>query len=225
MLEIKHKEVPRKLANRKEKGIPENPSNSWNSFNGKDELKVALTHLTFGLCAYCENRLDTNLGSHIEHILSKSLNPELTFEYTNLMLSCIQDGKVEDDTDTNPVSCGHSPLKKENNYNEELFIKPTELNVEKYFSFEVNGKIIPKAGLNSVETQKVEHTLDVLNLNCNRLTRQRHKIIVEGYEIISELKSDEEINNLISLETDKVNGKYLFSFINLRRQHFERWLK
>ena len=222
MLEIKHKEVPRKLAKRKVKGIPKNPTNSWNSFKGKDELKVALTHISSGLCAYCENRLDTNLGSHIEHILSKSLNPELTFEYTNLMLSCIQDGKVEDNMDTNSVSCGHSPLKRKNDYNEELFIKPTELNVEKYFSFEVNGKIIAKAGLNSVETQRVEHTVNVLNLNCNRLKRQRHKIIIEGYKIISELKSDEKINNFISLETDKVNGKYLFPFVNLRRQHFER---
>ncbi len=157
----------------------------------------------------------------IEHILSKSLNPELTFEYTNLMLSCIKDGRVEDSTDTNPVSCGHSPLKKINAYDEELFIKPTELNVKKYFSFEVNGKVIAKVGLNDLETQRVEHTINVLNLNCNRLVRQRYDIIIEGYEIITDLNLDEEINNFLSLEIEKVNGKYLFPFVNLRKQHFE----
>jgi len=180
MIQIIHQESPRKLASRKTKGIPENPRNAWNNFKGKEELRKALTSLSFGLCAYCENRLDTN-----------------------------------------PVSCGHSPLKKENAYDEELFIQPTELNVEKYFSFEVNGKLIPTAGLSTFDTQRVEHAVEVLNLNCNRLVRQRHNIIIEGYEIISSLKSDDEINDFISLETDKVRGKYLFPFVNLRKQHFE----
>jgi len=221
MLYIKHQQPPRKLANRKLKGTPENPRNAWDNFKGKGELKLALNQLSSGLCAYCENSLDTQLGMHIEHILSKSSNPELTFEYSNLMLSCIQDGKVEEDGDLTPVSCGHSALKKKNNYKKALFIKPTELKIEKYFSFEVNGKVIAKAGLNSLNTQRAEHTINVLNLNCNRLVRQRHYIIIEGYKIINSLQTKESINDFVSLETEVANGKYIFSFINLRKQHFK----
>ncbi len=69
-----------------------------------------------GLCAYCEIRLENELGYHIKHIESKSLNPQLTFEYTNLILSCIKDGAISDNTDSNPVSCGHATLKDRNEY-------------------------------------------------------------------------------------------------------------
>lgn len=94
MIELLHGDIPRLLDKRKnnpsDNGIPQNPQNAWGSFSseGKKEIHNSLTPSQNGLCVYCEQTLD-KYGFHIEHILSKTLNPQLTFEYTNLALSCI----------------------------------------------------------------------------------------------------------------------------------------
>jgi uncharacterized protein (TIGR02646 family) len=214
MIYVKHHTTaPRKLANRFSQGIPANPQVSWDNFKGKNELKENLTAIQNGLCAYCEIRLDTSIGNHLEHIDSKSLNPHKTFEYKNIVCSCIKDS-LSDNEDTNPISCGHAKKSKS------IDIKPTDVECEKYFSFDLFGRVIPNEKLTTLEQQKAQNTIDILNLNCKRLKRQRETILEEGYEIIKELWSDAEaLNHFLDLELNTVNNKY-FSFINLRREHF-----
>jgi len=219
-----HSSPPRTLENRQKQDTPQNPSKSWSNFNGRKELRSHLMSIQKGLCAYCEIRLENELGYHIEHIESKSLNPQLTFKYTNLILSCIKDGAISDNTDSNPVSCGHATLKNRNEYDTELFIKPTELDCESYFSYDLFGNIIPNANLTQAQKQRTEHTIEVLNLNCKRLKRERAAILEEGYQIIRELEDDvEALNNFLDLELSLINDKY-FSFINLRREHFSEYI-
>lgn len=135
-----HTTAPRKLASRFSQPIPTNPRQSWQGFDGKQELKDNLLFIQNGLCAYCEIRLDTNIGSHLEHIESKTQN-----------------------------------------------------------------------------------TIDVLNLNCKRLKRQREAVLEEGFEIINELLDNSEaLNYFLDLELNSVNNNY-FSFINLRREHFKQF--
>ena len=207
--------------------IPENPRNAWNSFNGNSDVIEALFHRQKSLCAYCEIKLelaaDKGIGRHIEHILSKSLHPELTFEYSNILLSCFLTGfEIASNTavDSSPISCGHANQKKANNWNESLFIKPTDNNCERYFSFELEGDVIPHPELNNEESQRAQYTIDLLNLNCLRLKRLREEVITEGYNIFSELQDNTEaLQYFLELEVSEVNGK-LSEFINLRRQHF-----
>ncbi len=226
MLHLQHdREPPRQVERRRLIDAPNgplNPKNSWNSFGGKAELKDNLTLKQSGLCAYCEIRLDSGLGQHVEHIWAKATghHPELTFEYTNLMLSCSKEGNIED-VDPLPVSCGHATLKAANLYDEALFIKPTEVDCERFFSYNLYGKVIPSHLLNGADTLRAEHTIEVLNLNCRRLSRQREAVIEEGYSILTELSSDAEAKRyFLDLELNPVNGK-LFSFINLRLEHFD----
>ena len=222
---LKHDTTPpRKLEARRLVDAPDgplHPKNSWNAFNGKAELRENLTRKQSGLCAYCEIRLDSGLGQHVEHIWAKATthHPELTFEYTNLMLSCSKDGNIED-VDLFPVSCGHSKLKSKNLYDESLFIKPTEVDCERFFSYDLYGKVLPNPLLGAPDKLRAEHTIDVLNLNCRRLSRQREAIIEEGYSILTELALDPvATHHFLDLELNPVNGKF-FSFINLRREHF-----
>jgi uncharacterized protein (TIGR02646 family) len=52
------------------------------------QIKEAIVAETFGKCAYCESKvLHVDFG-HIEHIVPKSLKPELTFNWDNLTLAC-----------------------------------------------------------------------------------------------------------------------------------------
>ena len=211
-----HATAPRKLANRFSQQVPTNPKQSWHSFDGKEELKDNLLSIQNGLCAYCEIRLDNNIGSHLEHIDSKSQNPEKTFEYKNIVCSCIKDS-LADSEDTNPISCGH--FKK----NRQIDIKPTDEDCERYFSFDLFGMVLPNKFLTTEEKTKAQNTIDTLNLNCKRLKRQREAVLEEGYKIIKELiQGNQDLNYFLDLELNSVNNHY-FSFINLRREHFTQF--
>jgi hypothetical protein len=50
------------LENRQKQDIPQNPSKSWSNFNGRKELRSHLMSIQKGLCAYCEIRLENELG-------------------------------------------------------------------------------------------------------------------------------------------------------------------
>lgn len=171
MIYVKHHTTaPRKLVHRFSQGIPSCPTSAWSSFKGKAELKDNLFAIQNGLCAYCEIRIDSEIGSHLEHIESKSQNPSKTFEYTNIVSSCIK-GSLVDSEDTNPMSCGHAKKRQS------IDIKPTDINCEDYFSFDLFGKIIPNTNRSELEQKKAQNTIDTLNLNCLRLKRDRKSVV------------------------------------------------
>ena len=215
--------------NPSDNGTPLIPMNSWSGFGGKEELRNDLSIVQKGLCPYCEIKLDTELGSHIEPIQPFTTNPHLTFEYTNLILSCFNSDALHTHA-TRARSCGHY---KDNArihgvpFDITQFIGPTESNCESYFHYELNGEI----NINPLYSQdlailaKVLYTIDRLNLNCNRLVRQREEVINEGFEIIRDLGNDQlALSSFIELEFQIINRQYLFPFINLRKQFF-RWYK
>jgi len=223
-------EIPSKLKAKQERDpAPENPTSAWKNYNRgekRDEILSDLFKRQKSLCAYCEIGLDSEydqgIGRHIEHILPKSRHHELTFEYSNMLLSCFSTGGETHtfENDPAPISCGHATDKKRNFWNEVLFIKPTDYDCEQYFSFELDGKISPHPELNDEEKQRAQYTIDLLNLNCLRLVRLREDIIVKGYEIINELQNEESaLQYFLECEILEFNGK-VREFINLRKQHF-----
>lgn len=52
------------------------------------QIKDALVEMFYGKCAYCESKITVVTYGAIEHFFPKSLYPDLTFEWTNLLLSC-----------------------------------------------------------------------------------------------------------------------------------------
>ncbi len=223
MIHVKHHlSEPEKLKKRKiqsDKGIPDNPRNAWSNFGGKPELIKDLLRLQKGLCAYCENKLNNELGYHVEHIEPKSLNPHLTFEYTNLILSCFSSDLL---SSSYSISCGHA---RGNKFNSELFISPTLKDCENYFWYELYGKIVPNYRLNDSDTCKANYTINLLNLNCLRLIRERENIIEEGFVIIQELIDNQyALENFLELEFHCARNEYLFPYINLRKQFFQNYM-
>jgi uncharacterized protein (TIGR02646 family) len=178
MLHVKHNlSEPNKLRIRKSQldgGVASNPMEAWNKFSGKDELRQDLLLIQKGLCAYCENKLNTDLGYHIEHIVPKAGNPHLTFEYTNLILSCIASEQLKNNTATSGISCGHA---KKSMYDKDLFVSPASTGCERYFRYELNGEIVPNPHLDSNNRDKATYTIDLLKLNCLRLIRERESIM------------------------------------------------
>ena len=52
------------------------------------EIKDALITETHGKCAYCESKVLHIAFGDVEHVIPKSVFPELSFEWTNLTLAC-----------------------------------------------------------------------------------------------------------------------------------------
>lgn len=218
--------VPRQLLSRQQQPV-NNPRAAWDRFHGKKDIHDALLPAQKHLCAYCEIELDNReeaLGYHIEHIESKSENPHLTFEFQNLMLSCFRTGNEieQTDEDLKPVSCGHAELKQNNQYDAALFIKPTEQDCQRYFFYELDGRVVAHPDLDEAETARADHTIEVLNLNCLRLQRERGDMIREGLEIISDLADDDyALKCFLELELNEIAPNKLFAFHTTRRQFFQ----
>jgi uncharacterized protein (TIGR02646 family) len=61
--------------------------NTQNKYRHR-QIKDALVAMFHGKCAYCESKITVVTYGAIEHFFPKSQYPDLTFEWTNLLLSC-----------------------------------------------------------------------------------------------------------------------------------------
>ncbi|MDB9476244.1 HNH endonuclease [Dolichospermum circinale] len=78
------------IINQKELAQAENEvEKTRNKYKNKD-IKEALETIFHGKCAYCESKVTTTGYGDIEHFCPKSKSRciDLTFEWTNLLLSC-----------------------------------------------------------------------------------------------------------------------------------------
>ena len=162
MLKINKKSEPAEFTKYKSK----NKIINWDSFNA--EIKQVLKQYLLeeqenSCCPYCE--IEINLeNSQIEHIKPKDKFPKLLAEYDNLLACCLESKR-----------CGNSKANKW----DELFINPVIENPEDYFEYDIKtGEITPifKEG-NRYE--KAKYTIDLLNLNDNRLCDMRKIYIVQ----------------------------------------------
>ncbi len=129
----------------------------------KHILEVEQDHL----CAFTELRLyASSSSSHIDHFRKRSLFPELTFDYRNLMVSC------------NLEFCG-AKFKDRRIVPEDyrLLINPTREDPADHLTYSFTGRIIPRRG-----SPKGERTISLLNLNHRALVEHRKAI---AYALIS----------------------------------------
>lgn len=139
------------------------------STNG-DELEIVR-------CAYCEVRIvvpnppdgtaTDYETSHIEHFRTRSDRPDLTFEWSNLFLSCNAMqfcGKYKDQ--------GH-----EFSYVPEELIKPDVDDPERFLRFSSTGEVLPQVGLDPVMQHRATETIRVLRLDSPKLIQQREDVL------------------------------------------------
>ena len=83
--------VPRKLELRHQKLVVDS-TKAWDNFKDKKAVQDSLLLAQKHLCSYCEIELargENELGYHIEHIEPKSINSSRTFDFSNLLISCL----------------------------------------------------------------------------------------------------------------------------------------
>lgn len=162
MLKVNKKSEPAEFTKYKSK----NKIINWDSFT--TEIKQVLKQYLLeeqenSCCPYCE--IEINLeNSHIEHIKPKNTFPNLLANYSNFIACCLTKKR-----------CGDS---KASNWNE-LFINPVTENPEDYFEYDIKtGKIIP-IFKDSEKNKKANYTIELLDLNDNRLCDIRKIFIVQ----------------------------------------------
>lgn len=183
MLKVNKKSEPEEFTKYKKK----NKVVNWKDFTSESGIKKLLKEALLeeqenSCCPYCEIEISLN-NSQIEHIKPKDKFPKLLIDYDNLIACCLERKR-----------CGNSKANKW----EELFINPVTENPEDYFEYDIKtGKIIP-IFKEKEKFEKAKYTIDLLNLNENRLCEIRKVFI---------------INYTKNIET----RKYLSNFPSLRR--------
>lgn len=137
-----------------------------------------------GLCAYCEKKLDIN--AQLEHFYPKSFSSKghnLHLDWHNMLAVC--DGGKSADKTNNPLpenlSCDANKDREHKGrrlYAPDNLLNPRNLpSSRNLFVFNVsNGCLSPnKANCDcaEVDINKLEKTIEALNLNCHRLCRER----------------------------------------------------
>lgn len=164
-----------------------------------------------GLCAYCEMELHEKNRS-VEHFIprhqsTKENNHDL--DWQNMLAICLPPGGMKDDDLKNPQLLKDSPCcgkKKDRDIPDSRLLNPLNLPTLRLFKFSSkDGEIRPDeiACLKSgIPIENVKFTIDILELNVQRLKDQRIAVIDE-----IEKELDDETIDINDLE-EKVAAEY-----------------
>lgn len=124
-----------------------------------DQIKSALTHSSNGKCAFCECIPSEGGYIQVEHFAPKSLYPDQTFIWNNLLPACAQCNilKSNHDTVTEPI------------------VNPYDQVPADYFDYD-SLSMKPIAGPNFDTAQR---TIDICGLDSLRVWKPRSEILVE----------------------------------------------
>lgn len=157
-------------------------------------IKDVLVTMFHGKCAYCESKISHVAYGHIEHFKPKSKFPDLTFEWTNLLLSCPICNSSEYKGDSFPEAPEGGPL-----------INPCDETPTEHFEF-VFDRIAKLASVVG-KTTRGQTTEKVLGLNRSDLRVYRSRVIMTLYVLSDYAKTDPKAKILLE-EACQNEGEY-----------------
>jgi len=143
------------------------------------DIKMALNSSSHGKCAFCECIPSEGGYVHVEHFKPKSIYPDATFEWANLLPSCGQcnGSKLDHDTVLEPI------------------VNPYEFDPENVFFY--NGiSMQPSSG---PHYDLAKQTIETCSLESIRLWKPRADILVNLMTFTKALK--EAIDELLAADT------------------------
>jgi uncharacterized protein (TIGR02646 family) len=172
-----------------------NPEGTWNDIRNDqayEDCRSQAIRDQKSLCAYCEKKLNPLLKRHcqVEHFHSKSdksTSHNWALDWQNMLATCVG-GRIEFKVFPLPdnLSCDaykdHLLNKSRQAYNlEETLLNPLDLpSFPNIFHFNViSGCLSPNIAAceeANVDINKLENTIKILNLNCDRLKRARQTL-------------------------------------------------
>lgn len=209
---------------------------SWDEFRSHNsgesyrELRDALTQNQHGLCAYCEIAI-RGWRRQIEHVIPQSddeLGKAKALDIAN-MVACCMGGTVPDDEDRYRRPVGHNTScgQAKGSQNDESFIDPRILPALPSLMRVIDNGLI-EADKNACQTagflpDHVTRTIEILNLNAERLRSAREKRwngLEEELGQIDELGDSDMVNNWMRSELTPDAAGRLVSFFTTTRSYF-----
>jgi len=122
-------------------------------------------------CAYCGKEIDADPGSsNIDHFKTRNLFPEMTLEYSNLLVSCNTQDRCSNFKDTH--------IRSRDEYDN--IVNPSIENPNDFLEYLPTGEIVAR-------NTKGQGTINIFNLNHVSLTQCRLQIMrtLEGIPNLS----------------------------------------
>ena len=203
---------------------------SHNSGASYRELRDALAQNQHGLCAYCEIAI-RGWRRQIEHVIPQSddeLGKAKALDIAN-MVACCMGGTVQDDEDRyrRPVRHNTSCGQAKGSQSDERFIDPRILPALPSLMRVIDNGLI-EADKNACQTagflpDHVTRTIEILNLNAERLRSAREKrwnSLEEELGQIDELGDSDMVNNWMRSELMPGDAGRLVAFFTTTRSYF-----
>jgi uncharacterized protein (TIGR02646 family) len=217
-----------------------NPGNRWEDFrsecqSGLNEVYETLSNDHGGLCAYCEMKV-TSSNRQVEHFHDKSdtsdtNNPtQWHLDWDNMWYCCKGGTQESINTDEflQPVndntSCGQH--KKSGDY--ENILSPREIPAfPRIFLYKISDdgvsihadeKLCLEVG---IDKDRVEKTIEILNLNCKRLCKVRLAVLKPYMTLNEKQPNRNQLKNLVMrLIGNKYKNGYWEKFFTMIRYRF-----
>jgi uncharacterized protein (TIGR02646 family) len=133
----------------------------WATRGAKRALSVELYKLAHGKCVFCESPLEVSGDLEVEHYTAKTLNPDLAFEWTNLLPSCRLCNRSKGDQD-------HG----------NLLLKPDVEDPEPFFWIHPDtGRLQPHPRLAPAQEQRAIFTIELCDLQRPALCTRRAEML------------------------------------------------
>lgn len=163
---------------------------------GHSKVKKALEKMLFDKCAYCESVINIVTVGHIEHFKPKRFFQSLTFEWTNLLLSCPKCNDKAHKGDKFPAIAVGGPL-----------IDPAADNPSTHFAFQYDP--VTKQALAIPKTNRGAVTEDIFKLNTRKhLVKARSSYVRNLIFVKASVASDPEAAFLVA-EAMQPDAPYL----------------
>lgn len=122
-----------------------------------------------GVCCYCGRAIDQS-DSHIEHFRPQNGYDHLALSYDNLHASCIRQTEPG-----SPLHCGHA---KDDDFEEDQVISPTDAQCEARFDYTMLGQITS----HDPEDTKAEYMVGLLKLDIPFLQNRRREVVTQVFD-------------------------------------------
>lgn len=159
-----------------------------------NSVKVQLNSMSHNKCFYCETKLKGK-RKEVDHHIEVSVDNNLSFEWTNLFLSC--------DNCNNKIP--HSTISINDALNP---CSNTDLEIKEHITFDdeiIEPKNNSELGLRTIK----KYRLDTELLDTRRL-----KSLKIFYKLIYEIKNNQVLENRNTLTVEELNAIYKFKMPN-----------
>lgn len=146
----------------------------------KDAIRRDGLRDQFWICCYCCGALPDEVSlQQIEHIVAQSKAPDRTLDWSNMLISCSSGRPQVEPKGRSHLTCD------DHKAHQDLAISPLEAECEGHFLYaRETGQIVPKTTL-------AKQTIQVLNLDCPRLRRNRLEALNVAEELLQTLPEEE----------------------------------